>query len=271
MFTVSQGLSHRKKPEFYATEGRCIYCGNKDDPHSLTKEHVIPKGLGGALQFRKASCKKCQRVTARFEEECLRNNFSVYRTAAKLPSSRPPLETPRGLCLPILPRPGILVGRPPSTDLLCDTMATWSGFDPSEGPMKGPTTFNLIAFIRTLAKIGHGYAVAKLGIDSFTHALPDVILWDRPDLAQHFVGISDSAFKPVVGNDTRKAETIDSEEMYAAYKMYIRILTRNSDALVLVGICLFAPHGTPFYECVAGTLTPKGYARLGRPLPNQNS
>ena len=271
MLRASQGASHRNKPEVYLTEGRCIYCGNKDDPNSLTREHVIPKGLGGAMLFLEASCKKCERVTGRFEEECLRNNFSVYRAAAKLPSTRPPLENPRGLCLPILPRPGILVGRPPSTDLLCDTMATWSGFDPSEEPMEGPTTFNLIAFIRTLAKIGHGYAIAKLGIDSFTHALPDIILWDHPELAQYLVGISDRAFTPVIGKDTREAETIDSEVMYAAHQMYIGILTRETDALVIVGICLFAAHGAPFYECVAGTLTPKGYARLGRPLPNQSS
>ena len=269
MLSTSQGVSHRSKPEVYLTEGRCIYCGNTDDPNSLTREHVIPNGLGGALLFLKASCRKCARVTGRFEEECLRNNFSVYRAAAKLPSSRPPLEHPRGLCLPILPRPGILVGRSPTTDLLCDTMATWSGFAPSEEPMEGPTTFNLFAFIRTLAKIGHGYAVGKLGIDRFTHALPDVILWDRPELAQHLVGISERTFRPVVGNGTRKAETIDSEEMYAAHETYIGILERETDALVIVGICLFAAHGAPFYECVAGTLTPNGYARLERPLPNQ--
>ena len=268
MLRASQ-MSHRQKPEVYDTVGRCIYCGDRDNPGSLTREHVIPEGLGGALLFRKASCKICERITGRFEEECLRNNFSVYRAEANLPSSRPPLENPRGLCLPLLPRPGILVGRPPSTDLLCDTMLVWSGFDPSEQPSEGSMTFNLTAFIRTLAKIGHGYAVAKLGIDSFVHTLPDVILWNRPELAQHLVGISDRVFIPVVGDDTRKSEIIDSKPMYAAHEIYIKILPREAEAFVIAGICLFAAHGAPFYECIAGTLTPASYARIGRPLPNQ--
>ena len=263
-------MHNRKKPKIYPSEGRCIYCGKGGSEHYLSREHVVPKGLAGSLLFRKASCKSCAVVTAKFEEECLRYNFSVYRTIAKFPSTRPPLQGPRALCLPELPRPGILDGRLPSNDLVCERMLIWSGFTPSEQPFREPSlNFNWTAFLRMLAKIGHGYAVGELGIDSFVHALPQVILGERPDLAQYLVGISDSPYASLPGADPSKH--VPSEPIYTAHETYIKILARESDFLVIAGIRLFAPHGAPFYECVAGPLTPKGRARLGLPLLNQSS
>ena len=271
MFRASQRMFHRRKPKVYLTEGRCIYCGNQDDPGSLTREHVIPEGLGGGLLFLKASCKKCEKVTGQFEQECLRTNFSVYRTIAKFPSSRPPLKTPRGLCLPRLPRPGLLVGRPPGADLICDGAMIWSGFTPGEAPERGPFAFNFVAFIRMLAKIAHGYAVGELGMDSFSHMLPDVILWKRPELAQTLVGLSDHPYARLPDNQFVAPQVIESDPMYAAHETYFKVLTRETDYLVLIGVRLFAAHGAPFYECIAGPLLPKGCARLGLPLRDQNA
>lgn len=44
--------------------GKCIYCGSTDN---LTREHVVPRGLGGPWLLLKASCKKCARITSDFE------------------------------------------------------------------------------------------------------------------------------------------------------------------------------------------------------------
>jgi hypothetical protein len=58
--------------------GACIYCSDHTPP--LTREHVIPRGLGGneapegypdALVLQNASCEKCRRITQKIEEECL--------------------------------------------------------------------------------------------------------------------------------------------------------------------------------------------------------
>ena len=259
-------MHNRKKPKRYPSVGRCIYCG-LGGSEQLSREHVIPKGLAGSLLFTKASCKSCAAVTAKFEEDCLRFNFSVYRAIAKFPSTRPPLQGPRALCLPELPRPGILDGRIPSTELVCERMIIWSGFSPSEQPFREPSlNFNWTAFLRMLAKIGHGYAVGELGIDSFVHELPQVILGERPDLAQHFVGISDYPYASLPDADL--SEHIESEPIYTAHETYIKILRRKTDFLAIAGIRLFAPHGAPFYECVVGPLTPAGCARLGLPPPN---
>lgn len=58
--------------------GACIYCGDPEPP--LTREHVLPRGLGGneapdgfanALVLQNASCQSCQKITQRIEEACL--------------------------------------------------------------------------------------------------------------------------------------------------------------------------------------------------------
>jgi hypothetical protein len=131
-------------------------------------------------------------------------------------------------------------------------------------------TFHLTSFLRMLAKIAHGYAVGELEIGSFHHMLPKVILWERPELAQHLIGLSGDGFMPIVGKNMFVPNPSVSNSMYTAHKCHIKLLRRETDYLVVVGICLFAAHGTPFYECVAGPLTVPACIRLGLPLPNQN-
>lgn len=61
----------------YATVGRCIYCG--DSGAGLTKEHIIPHGLGGTHILPQASCVSCARITGKIERDCLRTMFGDLR------------------------------------------------------------------------------------------------------------------------------------------------------------------------------------------------
>jgi hypothetical protein len=73
--------------------GRCIYCGSADEP--LTGEHAIPYGLGGHLVLREASCKPCQTITCRFENDVLHKGWGLVRTKCGFPSRTPKKNRPK--------------------------------------------------------------------------------------------------------------------------------------------------------------------------------
>lgn len=66
--------------------GRCIYCDSIEPP--LTREHVLPRGLGGnyapdgsseAVVLLRASCEECREITRLFEDDCLNGMFGHAR------------------------------------------------------------------------------------------------------------------------------------------------------------------------------------------------
>ena len=76
-----------------------------------------------------------------------------------------------------------------------------------------------------LAKIAHGHAVGELGIDSFSHLLPPVILGDFSNFSQHLVGVSDNEF--AVPNDG--VDPINPS--YTAHEIYLKLLTTDSQTV----------------------------------------
>jgi hypothetical protein len=54
----------------------CIYCGRSDG--LLTREHILPIGLGGGLILPAASCRACQDITKNIETKCQRGNLLPY-------------------------------------------------------------------------------------------------------------------------------------------------------------------------------------------------
>ncbi len=102
------------------------------------------------------------------------------------------------LFAPIFPRPGILVGRPPSEEIpdIKYQVLTPAPLDHEERLKKlrgdGPTRahvevlWNLNPVMCLLAKIGHGFAMVAHA-DSFTSVLPDYIL-DRDRRLLHVIG-----------------------------------------------------------------------------------
>jgi len=71
----------------YFEIGRCIYCGTTS--HPLTKEHVVPYGLGGnAVILRKACCDKCRVITSKCELNPIHENWAEVRAALGFPSRK---------------------------------------------------------------------------------------------------------------------------------------------------------------------------------------
>lgn len=60
--------------------GYCIYCGKEGSSEViLTREHIIPEGIGGNLVLPEASCDDCQRIIHDFETTIIRGHFGVAR------------------------------------------------------------------------------------------------------------------------------------------------------------------------------------------------
>src|SRR4051794_1798688 len=67
--------------------GRCIYCDTRSPP--LTREHVVPYGLGGdSIILRKACCETCRVITSKCERNPIHNNWAEVRAALEFPSRK---------------------------------------------------------------------------------------------------------------------------------------------------------------------------------------
>jgi hypothetical protein len=94
-------------PNSHTNVGQCIYCGEASSP--LTREHVLPRGLGGfkspagssnALVLQQASCESCQVITQSIEDDCLSGQFWPIRSRLKFNrKDRRPLSVPVQLVL----------------------------------------------------------------------------------------------------------------------------------------------------------------------------
>jgi hypothetical protein len=56
--------------------GRCIYCGSTEN---LSKEHIVPLGLGGEDVLYDASCGWCRDATSRIESRLLKHACKGFR------------------------------------------------------------------------------------------------------------------------------------------------------------------------------------------------
>ncbi len=252
----------------------------------LTKEHIIPLGLGGSVILPKASCGKCSKITGAFEDIVLHKNFRDYRAHQRLRSRRPksrptalpvlykengrlvarevPIERrPLIFTMPIYDPPGHLIGRPFGA---VKTLRMAHFADSADAKLKlnalGENAFihNEFAhtpFLRMLAKIAHGIAVAELGLDGFEPYLPPLILGERDDLQLHLVG----------GGDGRLPYKMGAPIHQVSYGIYeVSGAVERSD-LCIVDIRLFSAHGTPVYSVLTGRVTMPLHEREARGLP----
>ncbi len=204
------------KLKVYPPVWRCTYCGAAPKRKgALGMEHIIAKGLDGALILPRASCDLCGEKTKKIEGACLRQMFREARAHLKIPTKprrpeqRPselrigftddtgkrnwldiPIEAhPFAFSMPILPVTGILEDKPPDKRIQIDRLWTNLGprFRQKLHDIGADSAFTLIpigAFCQMLAKIGHAYAIAEIGFERFTPLLVDLIL-DRDECGQN--------------------------------------------------------------------------------------
>jgi len=261
-------------PKIFEPVGRCIYCGANGERVKLTDEHVIPFALGGNLILPQASCKKCAKViNETIERKCLRRMFGPLRLRLNYPTRRPK-ERPK--TLPVLLEidgkvekqevqvadrphvtimfafelPGIIKGLSPEESAKIEFPATWVNTADFDFVRKSARKINKLAkrisvggefhpgtFSKMLAKIGHAFAVAELGIDGFTPWLPDAII-GKTELQPGYLigGLPDQ----LPASEYAYEIQLGSKEM------------PNNRKLVIVRIRLFADLGAPEYVVVAG-------------------
>lgn len=263
--------------------GRCIYCG---ETNGLSREHIIPRSLGGNFVFRNASCESCRENTRVTEEYCCRRGiFFLYRLTHQVRSKHKgewPREWPLIVIFadrteerlfpveeypivqvdfPILPPSGITMGTEPTNQLSAllyrhirlnhKRYAEITKPFQDEGALGiAPfVQFNLNRFTRLLAKIAHGIAVAHFGYASFEHILPRFILGE------------DDRLLYVVGSIGKQSETFSDMELGSEKPMRhvfeAGIFKQGDKSYAVVRIQLFQNLGAPIYEVVAGEMLPK--------------
>jgi len=252
------------QPIVYSPVGHCIYCGSINN--DLSKEHIIPLGLGGNLILPKASCSSCAAITSKVERFCLKPMLGNIRNRLNLPTRHPkskqenvPLEflNQNGQInrefVPSMKLPMAALGFLfPSADLL-------RNLPPSENTEGKPYfryvtseiqllntskekklflgSINILTFCQMLAKIAHSYAIANLGNNAFHPLLLDLIL-GKSKTPNYLVGGDDLSKLPVQKN--------------ILHDIYLQDCLSNGIMYTLVVIRLFAFMGMPRYHVVVG-------------------
>ena len=242
---------------------RCIYCG-AEDIDALSREHVVPYGLFGSIILLKASCPACRKITASFENDCLRNMYGPARAHGKYPSrekrrgrkSRDTIDkyldngTRERISAHMSPNfipaikfrypPGILIG-----DMHANTHVDVHIIVNSNQPTaaKGAAIgfrFHYQSFIRLIAKIAHGIAATHWDLGSFKPTLLDLIL--KSDM-QKMVFIGAGEFSPPFRSNTGDAN----------HKIRSDVITvPNGQFAITHYIQLFGHAGAPTYQVISG-------------------
>ena len=207
-------------PPPYRGVGFCIYCGvseARSGPKGLSDEHIVPLCLGGKAILPKASCEACAAITSSFEGDCAstifapsRVNFHWKSRKRKKPTTMRaftqsgnkteavdvPLAEDAGIvALPELGPPPALIGQSygdglwqHGINLFFSKADSYEKLDRlSRKKIMTTIIFDPDAFARTLAKIGHAYAIAEIGYGNFRTFLNDPIL-DKGVFAGNYVG-----------------------------------------------------------------------------------
>lgn len=252
--------------------GACIYCGDKTPP--LSREHVLPRGLGGneapegysnALVLQNASCEKCRRVTQKIEEQCLLSMMGPGRVKLglkkkdrvssttkshidKLDGTNEERElnwsyVPGPVVIPSFYEAGALTNKPVPDVAPCDykiivvAPATRKVHD---GVARVGVTLsaNSQVFAQMLAKIALGVVVARLGITGFEPLVLEFIL-TKPNEYGRWVG-------GFAGSNRAEPRTAEF------HTVNLKANAGPLGAYVIVEVRLFAEFGGPTNYVVVG-------------------
>ena len=246
--------------------GECIYCGSKTN---LTKEHIVPYGLGcpGEWILYEGSCQGCARITSAFERDVLRKHLREPRAALGLPTHRKKnrpkrldlqflrdgqsftVSLPAELCPPLIIMPHFKVpAYMGKYDYQRGVMMTGSSLHgPSDMGERlarlNANGFSVsqslvpVSFARMLAKIAYGMAILEFGPHAFREVfvLP-CILGQREDVGR-WVGCPE---EPAIVSDVEK--------------LLHRIEVMSENNIVGARLRLFANYRTPVYLVFVGSL-----------------
>ena len=253
--------------KFYEPVSRCIYCGSTDN---LTDEHIVPFGLGGAWVLPESSCPKCQKITCKVEDACLRKMLKRTRIQRGLPTRRktkrraervrakvvtkkgahlvdvPYGNAPKILAMMTFLPPDILLGLAAQTGNVVH-IGHWAKTDLGQWAKRhgvrearSRVPLHPLFFARMLAKIAHSFAIAKLGAGTFQPLLPDLIL-----------GQPDWLFTYVIGGELATVPATDNLHELSLGRHEVA-----EDSYWVARIRLFADEGAPVYNVVVGPPNP---------------
>jgi hypothetical protein len=216
------------RKQIYPEVGTCIYCYSDGEGLGLRTEHIIPGGLGGRLELPCASCRPCEQETSALEGRVLNGIYGYSRAhlgvRREQPSKKkwPPTlpvttwdeagaekvevarEAHPNLTTVIKWRPPEIYfhGRPDDSgikDALMDGLSDDQMWKKAKNVAKTARKKRISLnqgggsvddFARFLAKIGHSFAVAELGLRGFKPTLLNAILDKRPMYLSYYVGMS---------------------------------------------------------------------------------
>ena len=211
--------------------GKCIYCGTTIPP--LDEEHVIPLSFGGHRILPKASCRDCGAVTGADEGHCAGRMFGALKLHHKIrgrkrktktkhvivldgnhPQGAPAKavagdEAPGIVVFPILAPPRILLGLPASDRIDLLGFHWWTTTEDARERQQrlvekgfvnalAFSSFELIRFLRVLAKIAHGYDVANVGLKGSDDTLTPYILRNNLNISYVVGGTPPNGTLPIL-------------------------------------------------------------------------
>lgn len=262
-----------KKPIVYTPLGICMYCKKSAEQvgHELQDEHIVTYALNGGWILPQSSCKRCAKLTSRYEQTCARHIFGNFRIhygyQTRSPEDRPPtieigVNTPDGnkasvdvlrseFPAPFLfykfARAGILEGKlksqcrfEPIPIVIGDGKAV-EEYKLSHPEWDGVFKWRAsqLELARLLAKVAHGHAVAILGLGKFEPMLLNIILGNTNKVA-YLVG----------GEEEIPPSAAPTKEHFLG--ITFQISEARKSALIVVHIRLFGQCGTPTFHAVAG-------------------
>jgi hypothetical protein len=244
----------------------CIYCGSKDN---LTDEHIIPLGLNGNIVLPKASCPKCNAITASFKRSVLRGDMRHVRAALGFKTRRPqdmpktlPLfitvngqertvQVPAAESLVVLPfpmfrMPGFVEGRTPKAGIDINGFVNVHFGADSQMLMTRyhaekvgvVVRVDSMALARMLAKIAYCTVVGELGYAALSENFVLSAIRGESDDLGTWVGSGQDATPPTPPN-------VQHSAIYSIYE-------KQGQRVLIVLIKLFSNSPAPAYAVVIG-------------------
>ena len=257
-------------PRVFPAVGRCIYCANSNGL-PLSKEHIIPESIGGAMILLKSSCPICAGITSKLERVFAQKNFDFLRKkfgilqkkkhrkvhpgfdvtfqrgnsrfTKKLTTDQiPPIFSTIKLITPLWYRdmfptiaPEHFEGGGLETTSFKSDISSFLSEHNADGYFL-TNEFDPEIIARVLAKIAHSYTIAQYGFEDVDSDLVKIILGNQ------------SPF-PLVGSASYRLPEPPSERIHNIWGITMPF---NGENVIVVFIRLFAKVSSSYFVIRVG-------------------